>query len=472
MDKKSVKTNKYAAVITYLIALICLVLGLFLPLTAGKEILALQLTEVFNAVSGKQNEFILAYTVDFLGTGTTVDIMAWTVLVYAAFTALGVLALIPVLACKKHSKCANVCAYIIEVATAAALSVYLITALERFPATALSYNLIIALGGTLLMLVLQCLIYKRGSGAAKLILFLLSAVCVFALYDFRVLISPARITWAKIAEAMKSSPVLYGEVSGIGLMNALFEGNGGNALLAALESAASVKEKTLLMLAAITAALVLINYFIDLFSLATNGKKAGYAFNVFRYALEFMALICLYITLAFCKTAPGLLLYAITLALLIQLIISIVRSAGYVKYTEKAKLYSEESAAPVYEETETDYVPELPCAPVAEAEPVTPQIKETAAAVPAQAEPQVYKVNAVYQGPSDDFMRKLTNDEKIEFVMTFIEKSKGDLGNIPDYVIGGNNKKFFSSVFIYLGKVRCLISDALLNKMYIELNSL
>ncbi|MDE6001070.1 MAG: hypothetical protein K2G96_01925, partial [Clostridia bacterium] len=92
--------------------------------------------------------------------------------------------------------------------------------------------------------------------------------------------------------------------------------------------------------------------------------------------------------------------------------------------------------------------------------------------VPPVQQQSAYKVNTVYQGPSDEFMRKLTNDEKIEFSMTFIEKSKGDIGKVPDYVIGGDNKKFFSSVFIYLGRVRNLISDGLLNKMYKELNML
>ena len=77
-----------------------------------------------------------------------------------------------------------------------------------------------------------------------------------------------------------------------------------------------------------------------------------------------------------------------------------------------------------------------------------------------------------YGGPVDEFMNKLNNEEKIEFAMTFIERNKGDIGNVPEYVIGGNNKKFFSAVFIYLGRIRGLISDSLLNKMYKELNML
>ena len=56
--------------------------------------------------------------------------------------------------------------------------------------------------------------------------------------------------------------------------------------------------------------------------------------------------------------------------------------------------------------------------------------------------------------------------------MTFIDRTKGSIGNIPEYRIGGNNKAFFSSVFIYLGRIRGLISDGLLNKMFKELNML
>ena len=85
---------------------------------------------------------------------------------------------------------------------------------------------------------------------------------------------------------------------------------------------------------------------------------------------------------------------------------------------------------------------------------------------------RAYNINEVYQGPTDEFMRKLNNNEKIEFSTIFIEKRKGDIGKVPDYVIGGDNKKFFSAVFIYLGRMRSIVSDGLLNKMYKELNIL
>ena len=101
---------------------------------------------------------------------------------------------------------------------------------------------------------------------------------------------------------------------------------------------------------------------------------------------------------------------------------------------------------------------------------VQPSFTEQPAPVQSNVETRIYTINTIYGGPSDDFLKKLTNDEKIEFARTFIEKSNGVIGNIPDYVIGGNNKKFFSSVFIYLGRIRGMISDGLLNKMYKELN--
>ena len=84
----------------------------------------------------------------------------------------------------------------------------------------------------------------------------------------------------------------------------------------------------------------------------------------------------------------------------------------------------------------------------------------------------VYTIDTLYAGPIDEFIRKLSNDERIEFAQTFLEKNRGNLGSIPDYVVGGDNKKFFSSAFIYLGRIRGMVSDGLLNKMYKELNLL
>ncbi|MCD8040663.1 MAG: hypothetical protein LUF82_04015, partial [Clostridia bacterium] len=95
------------------------------------------------------------------------------------------------------------------------------------------------------------------------------------------------------------------------------------------------------------------------------------------------------------------------------------------------------------------------------------------APAPAPAAPEsVYKVKQVYCGPTDDFILKLEESEKIEFAKLFIEKVNGDYDNIPDYIVGGNNKAFFSALFIYLSQFRPLMSSGLMNKIYDELNLL
>lgn len=84
----------------------------------------------------------------------------------------------------------------------------------------------------------------------------------------------------------------------------------------------------------------------------------------------------------------------------------------------------------------------------------------------------VYNVQNVYNGPTDLFMNSLTDEEKIEFHSTFILKNKGTFSFLPEYEIGGNNQEFFSTIFIYLGKFRNILSTNLMNKIYVHLNLL
>ncbi len=147
---------------------------------------------------------------------------------------------------------------------------------------------------------------------------------------------------------------------------------------------------------------------------------------------------------------------------------------------------SQKPAQPVYEQKpaerpapifEQKPVPAYKPQPTERPQPVRPRpiIQEFKPVPPVSEqpkEPQVYTIDTIYAGPTDDFIRKLSNDERIEFARTFIEKNRGDLGSIPDYKVGGDNKKFFSVAFIYLGRIRGLVSDGLLNKMYKELNLL
>ncbi|MDE6104937.1 MAG: DUF3824 domain-containing protein [Clostridia bacterium] len=601
------KTKKLIVIVTYSVAVLCLLLGFFLPLFDGKGILALQLPNVFLSLAKKAptdlgKEFTFAYPILFMGKGKEFDFMAFTVLLYAFITFLALIMFIPIgLTFKKEGKTGAICAYVIEIAAALVLSLYLIIALEYYPEIKPSWNMVIAICGAVIMLAIQCCANKGKIGAVKLILFLLGAAAFLSLFY---IVGTGKVGqfWVKVANKLKCSPALFGsgEETSIGAAYlVLFFESPFKDVLSVMPDA---KNKALLCLALIVALCVLINYFIDIISLASNGKRKGLIFNVVRYGVEIAAVVALFITIAICKMEQGLFLCAILILVAIQLIISIVRLVlAYKKATdsvEEKKPVQDyfNDGAPVladepvladslvladepafetkpYEPQETEkpaptyvdpyysdnynaspypYTPATYSAPeqtednndyepVAEYEP-TPQYnpvqeykpaKPTKPAEPEYEEPvkkyrpvqdyfnpvqeykpvqpepapapaptpepaparketpvynayqpytpnvpeskpvdQIYRLNTVYQGPTDEFMRKLNNNEKIEFSMIFIEKSRGDIGKVPDYVIGGDNKKFFSAVFIYLGRMRSIVSDGLLNKMYKELNML
>ena len=66
----------------------------------------------------------------------------------------------------------------------------------------------------------------------------------------------------------------------------------------------------------------------------------------------------------------------------------------------------------------------------------------------------------------DPFIATLNMEERNAFTELFILKFKGTFPEIPDYVVGGDNKEFFRKIFIYLGQYRDRIPSDLLGKMY------
>ncbi len=66
----------------------------------------------------------------------------------------------------------------------------------------------------------------------------------------------------------------------------------------------------------------------------------------------------------------------------------------------------------------------------------------------------------------DTFISTLNDQERNEFTEIFILKVKGNMPELPDYEVGGDNKEFFRKIFIYLGQYRDRLPDALLAKMY------
>lgn len=71
-----------------------------------------------------------------------------------------------------------------------------------------------------------------------------------------------------------------------------------------------------------------------------------------------------------------------------------------------------------------------------------------------------------YNRSFDPFLSGLSNQERAEFVDLYIVKCRGAMPEIPTYEVGGDNKEFFRSVFVYLGQYREKIPSGLLSKMY------
>ena len=722
-NKTEKKTKKYVLLATYVVAVVCLLAGLFLPLFNGKDILALQLPEALKSLLNKadataKNPFTLPYEIHLFGIEKLkFDFLAAVVVLYAVVTALAVLSFVPVaLSVINKGKLAKKIYYAIEVMAVLVLTLFFVVALYVFETqitypfsssvpsfkNLIGYNMVIAVGGTTVALLVLSGLDKGKTATIKIGLFLLSAVGFLALFDLRAMLPNYEKPLTSGIVYRHAFP-LVGDASGADYLTLLFASKITDSLSALTE----LKDKALLMLASITATVVLVNFLIDTLKLATKkDKKFGRLFDVVRYGLEAALAVSTLVTAIICKVTLGIMLIAISAVAIIALTITVLRfllgntkkakkknavqkSKGAVNYpavsepaeqpVEDAPVteYSEESGAEevpvtdnfedvgweetpegeqqvmeevsegIYEEPpappipdddgyidprldeqyyqnaevkqmtinldeaenledveiykpeeNTSYLPieetaeEEPAVYVAEEpvteEPITEQaedvefeeaIEESSEAdvpeeyveeagenveeaeepkeapnpfreevkpynpyenhnnpfrhfddppynpyrqqaetvqepvqpkpveqpvqpkpveQPAQQpvkplqprtviqefkpvppveeqppkEPQVYTINTIYGGPTDEFISKLTNDERIEFAKTFIEKIKGNLGTIPDYVVGGNNKKFFSSVFIYLGRIRGMVSDGLLNKMYKELNIL
>ena len=177
--------------------------------------------------------------------------------------------------------------------------------------------------------------------------------------------------------------------------------------------------------------------------------------NLVRYTTELILIAALFGFTFWFMGNFGLYLYLLTAVALLQLIVALARYIGYrevieviieegdEEFDEVAEAASEEQFEPEFSPTETVIAPPAPV-------PVT--------------------ADAEYNGPTDAFIEKLSAEQKTEFSKLFLEHGSGDLEGIPDYTVGGDNTKFFSSIFIYLARVRDHISDGLMDKFYEEAN--
>jgi len=495
--------NKVVALVTYIIALIALLLGLFLPYGTNPElngtadaIWAFQLPQALKAAVPVQafwdligdagNTFTYSLPITINGLIPTSELMpggydlgALCTVLYALVVLAGIIALIPAIvntfSKKSRKNTALNAASFIEVVAFLFVSIFVFIQLTFFTLGATenyqwSWPLLGAFGGTFIMLVIQSIFYKKGSGVFKFILLLLSTIALlFAVYDAGAIIPPLKEPLKNLEEQTGSfGGGMYSSVTGILPVLMFFcgvkEGIGLPTISAYIDGMSAISQ-TLVIFALILALLALINFLLDAMGLGKVTKRYMLISNVVRYSLT-LVVAALVIILPFFIDGENAGLMGIVIAVLslASLILNIIR---LVRFNKKAAKVSKAVAA---EQQQTKEVidDEQPAeAPVEEEEkpfvyvpPTYAKAEETT-----DEEPQVYSP-VIYNGPVDEFIKTLSTEQKVEFSRVFLERQNGNLSFIPDYTVGGKNERFFNSVFIYFGRLRSVVSDGLFNKMY------
>ena len=197
--------------------------------------------------------------------------------------------------------------------------------------------------------------------------------------------------------------------------------------------------------------------------------KKGYPFELICYVLEFAAGI----SLAYIASQKGIEAvrpYALAAAgcafvqvLIVTIILVVKNKKNKVKAVEPAEEPVEEDVAPEAVAYEGGPIP----VEMAETVEVAEEPVETVAvAEPAPAPVETADYDYYNSRAFDPFIASLTAEERNQFTELFILKYKGTMTELPDYVVGGDNKAFFNKIFIYLGQYRDRIPDGLMAKIY------
>lgn len=578
MAKKYINHSKFPAMITYIVAVLSLLVGLILPLSVNTiaegainfdNMPVLQLGGALVAL-GLLNALPFGaaltplFSFEVSAFGAQIDLGAAMLIAYAFVTVLALVLLIPICISNRQKPLARKLAMLGEIF---ALTVLLVFAIFELQKNGGDWNLsiFIPLVVTSIMLIVQSIIYFGKSGVIKTVIYIVSILSVVVAISNIALLIPALAAPIDRLLANMQGTRPFAIVPGLYSLGetAYF---GGSLIFGVLPMmpAASPELVVVNVIAFALCLLVCINILINMFGLGKRTTSATLTFNLVRYLAELVLIILLYGAVFWLMGNFGLSLIILTAICICQLIIAIVRRARFKEvkvvreksgkkarkpaYVAKAtKEYAPAPAAvnaqPAIAETAATAAPATipettatattvePTEPVATptvieatepavvadiievAEPVkaataiettepastatiieiaesaTGEIEVTETAVTAEvieiAEPaetvEVVEIvepavvaeataEAEYGGPTDSFIEKLSTPQKVEFFKVFLDENTGKIAGIPHYVVGGDNAKFFSSIFIFLARVRDLVSDGLMNKLYEEVN--
>jgi hypothetical protein len=500
--------NKGMIVGSYIIALLCLWAGLLVPAygTGGElvdRMLIFYIPDTINKIVGRQLinwNMTRTFTETYAKTvfGLQINLLAYALAVYAFFAVLGIPMLIPVLCGSRKRKTSLVFAGIVEVPAALALELYVMFFSAGSQDAFINYGALVAMGGVLLMLACQCIASKHGAlGIYKVWMYILSALGVLALADITVVMEIFTTPFAKLADLLKSSVGFIGTTIGFYyLSDCILNVNQIGTIIAGM----SALGKAMAILAMVTAALVTLNMIFDTLALGAGAKydkkgnekhnHASKRFELIRYLLQLICAILTVILAMLAKETVGIYLYAIVVISFLQFIAAVIRLARRVPEAQE-DYYEEDSKAAAKATVKLEESPEEESLDATEEQTTVAPVyvyQDTAAdsvdeELSKEQKKQLKKEEAMnkklakeeakkaedkpkYDGPTDDFIETLDDDQKFEFKDTFLDKNKGTISGLPDYQVGEENKDFYENFFIYLGSLHKTVSDGLLQKVY------
>lgn len=461
------RNGKAAALATYIAALVVVIAGLVIPINnltfsgGGFDFKAAPVMQLAGALASFGLPLNAGFSPLYSFPLNKFDLGAALLFYYALTAAAALVLLVPAIIAKpERSECAVAAGELLALSALLPLCSLEVLRVSQSGVAVWNLNLIVPFAATLLMLAVQCLMFKKGSGVIKIVLFVLSAVAVlFAALDIIYAVPALYAPFEKAASAMGGRKPFEANTG----LYTLFEGTvtGGSLVVAGLMNMfglfgageLSITVGNWFAFLAVSAALI--NLFFDMLGLAKKTTRLMIVCNVVRYSVEFAFIAALAITIPFMPSSYGLSLYIFAAISAVQLAIQSVRAAIFKKARRAAEAEREEEADGYAERDGATAA--LPSG-------------ETAAASNEAVETRnvVYNVNTIYNGPTDDFIRKLTSEQKVEFAQMFLERHTGASQGIPDYIVGGDNSRFFSMLFIYFARIRDLVSDGLMNKFYEE----
>ncbi|MDE7086653.1 MAG: hypothetical protein K2O67_00495, partial [Clostridia bacterium] len=369
VETKKNKAKKITVVITYLIALVCLLAGLLAPLYQfGNEALAneelgltgyMMIRHVPHMLNKVFMTEIVPAEIPWFTNVVAQNLDFFSSLVGILYTLLCMVALImfiPVCVGNKDKRTSANCALVMEIIALVVLLSYI--AYYAFFLVLLGvvawtdYNILIAFGGTLVIAIVQSITTKGSIGVSKTAAILFSALAVIALVDIT-LFAPF------LADPMNSLSAAIGSGEKANFVGGLLSGVPGSDIglfgIASLFSVGAVFEAlsgaTLLLVLYVlwmaVAILTVVNMVVDVIGLGTgrkfeeNGKpcknSGSNIFALVRYSLAFVLTVAIIIfAIVLEGITAGVYLYLLAIVLFLEIMNAMGRTIAANKRAKKA----------------------------------------------------------------------------------------------------------------------------------------